>query len=61
MGLTTLTESEKRWRRIAKRAVEQGEEWEPCPECLRYHPAGAEVDCKDPATQLPTPPDQLVG
>lgn len=60
MTLSTLTETEQRWHRIAKRAVEQDETWEKCPECGRYHPASYEGDCSDESHRLPRRPKELL-
>ena len=61
MGLTTLTEGEKRWQRVAKRAIESAESWESCDDCMHHHPEGFDGDCADPETRLPGRPDEFVG
>jgi hypothetical protein len=61
MALTILTEVEKRWRKTARRAIDQGETWEPCDDCLRYHPAGYEGSCDDPQNRLPWQPSEIIG
>lgn len=60
MGLTTLTEREKQWRRIARRAMDQDEAWESCADCLRYHPADYDGSCDDPNHRLPGKPAEFV-
>lgn len=61
MGLSTLTNRERQWRDRARRAVEEGETWEACPECLRFHPEGYEGPCDDLENRLPSEPERLVG
>lgn len=61
MGLTTLTEREKHWRRRAEQAVKQDESWESCGDCLQYHPVGYDGSCDDLQNRLPGQPDEFVG
>ena len=60
MGLTTLTEREKQWKRVARRAVENDEAWESCDDCLRYHPEGYDGSCDDLNKRLPGQPAEFV-
>lgn len=60
MALTTLTKREREWKSIARRAVENGEAWERCDDCLRYHPVGYEGECENDAKRLPARPEELV-
>lgn len=60
MGLTTLTEREKLWNRVARRAVQNEESWESCADCLRYHPEGYDGQCDDPEHRLPGQPSEFV-
>lgn len=59
MGLTTLTEREKQWNRVARRAREKDQAWEMCDECLRYHPVGYEGGCDDLDNRLPGKPSEF--
>lgn len=59
MGLTTLTNVEKHWNRVARRAMASDESWESCPECLRYHPEGYEGSCDDLDHSLPGQPSEF--
>ena len=59
MGLTTLTEREKHWNKIARRAREKDQAWEVCPECLQYHPVGYEGSCDDLNNRLPGKPSEF--
>ncbi len=61
MGLTTLTEREKHWRRRAEKALTEGETWEPCSECLQYHPEGYDGACDDIQNRLPGYPSEFAG
>lgn len=61
MGLSTLTEREKQWNRVAKRATDRNETWESCGECLRFHPAGYEGPCDDIDNRLPGDPSEFLG
>ncbi|HSH46894.1 MAG TPA: hypothetical protein VK966_13700 [Longimicrobiales bacterium] len=60
MGLTTLTELEKRWMKRARRAVDNGEEWEACHDCRRYHPSHHSGPCDDADNRLPGQPEELL-
>ena len=60
MGLTTLTEREKHWNKVARRAREKDQAWEMCPECLQYHPTGYEGSCEDLNYRLPGKPSEFV-
>lgn len=59
MGLTTLTEREKQWNRVAKRAMDRTETWESCGDCLRYHPEGYTGSCDDIENRLPGQPAEF--
>ncbi len=59
MGLTTLTEREREWHEIKERALDEGEEWERCDACLRYHPVGYEGPCENRKKRLPRKPEEL--
>lgn len=59
MGLTTLTEREKHWNRVAKRAIDEDEAWESCADCLRYHPEGYDGSCDDIDKRLPGMPSEF--
>ncbi len=61
MGLTTLTEREKHWNRVARRAVDRDESWEACADCLQYHPEGYEGSCDDREHRLPGRPAEFAG
>jgi hypothetical protein len=61
MGLTTLTEREKHWNSVARRATEQNESWESCADCLRFHPVGYEGSCDDLDNRLPGDPSEFLG
>lgn len=61
MGLTTLTEREKHWNSVARRATEQNESWESCADCLRFHPEGYEGSCDDLDNRLPGDPSEFLG
>lgn len=60
MHRMTETSREKEWKVRAQRAVEDGESWERCKECLRYHPEGYDGPCDDDENRLPTTPAELV-
>lgn len=60
MGLTTLTELEESWMKRARHAVDNGEAWEACNECRRYHPVGHEDGCEDAENRLPGQPEELL-
>jgi hypothetical protein len=59
MGLTTLTKREREWHEIAQRALEDGQAWERCDDCLRFHPADYDGPCDDPRNRLPAAPANL--
>ena len=59
MGLTTLTEREKQWRRRAQQAVDRNEEWESCSECMQFHPVGYDGNCDDRQNRLPGKPAEF--
>lgn len=59
MGLTTLTEREKHWRRRAQEAVERDEAWESCDDCLQFHPVGYDGGCDDLENRLPGRPGEI--
>lgn len=59
MGLTTLTEREKHWNKVARRAREKDQAWESCEECLHYHPVGYEGSCDDLDNRLPGKPSEF--
>ncbi|HKJ92968.1 MAG TPA: hypothetical protein VJ957_07360 [Longimicrobiales bacterium] len=59
MGLTTLTKREREWHEIAQRALEDGQAWERCTDCLRFHPVGYDGPCDDPGNRLPAEPADL--
>lgn len=61
MGLTTLTEQEKIWNTVARRAREKDQAWESCAECLQYHPVDYDGACGDPDNQLPGQPSEFGG
>ena len=60
MGLTTLTEREKHWQRVARRALDQDQSWESCGDCLQYHPADYDGSCDDLENRLPGHPAEFV-
>ena len=61
VGLTTLTEREKQWQRRAKTALDRDEAWEPCDDCLQFHPVGYDGSCDDLQYRLPGQPAEFVG
>ena len=60
MGLTTLTEREKHWKRVARKALDSDEPWESCGECLHFHPTGYDGSCDDLNNRLPGEPSEFV-
>lgn len=59
MGLTTLTVREQQWVDRAARAIRNEETWEPCEECLQYHPEGYDGKCDSVENQLPAQPQDV--
>lgn len=61
MELTALTEREKQWNRVARRAVANEEVWEACDDCLQFHPVGYDGACDNQEQRLPGQPSEFGG